>query len=162
MKSDQSLQEKFTIFIPTKNRPDFILRLLKYYSSTGYRGHLFIGDSSEEEFLEKNRISVKKFEGDIQIYYQEFPGLGQGHTSAELVKKIETEFSSILPDDDIIVTSSIAPCIQYLIDHGDTSGASGKSILFDVDSNGAFGKVNGLTRYSLAEVLDSTGQAHLH
>ena len=87
------MQKKLTIWIPTKNRPDFILRLLKYYSSTAYSGYLFIGDSSVSDDLEKNKETIKKFKNLLNIYYCEFPGQSQTQVSSELVPQIETEFS---------------------------------------------------------------------
>ena len=155
------MQEKLTIWIPTKNRPDFLLRLMKYYKNTGFRGYLFIGDSSEGECLEKNKETIKNYNSFLQINYCEFPDLTMGHVSAKLVPQIETEFSSFLADDDLISTSSIDSCVQYLIDHEAVSGANGKSILFEVESGKAFGEIKGTHVYSLPHVLNSTGQDRL-
>jgi len=155
------VQKKLTLWIPTKNRPDFILRLLKYYSSTAYSGYLFIGDSSVGDDLERNKETIKKFKNLLNIYYCEFPGQSQAHVSSELVPQIETEFSSFLADDDIFVTPSINNCIQYLIDHENVSSTNGKSILFSIESGDAFGELINIHSYQLAAILDSSGQARL-
>ena len=155
------MQEKLTILIPTKNRPDFLLRIIKYYKNTNFRGHLFIGDSSEGMNLERNKENIKKYNNSLQIYYCQFPDLNQSYVNSELVPQIETEFSSYLCDDDILITSSIDSCVKYLIDHEEVSGTNGKSILFEMKSGNAFGELLGLSAYPLAQTLDSSGQARL-
>ena len=85
---------------------------MKYYKSTGFRGYLFIGDSSEGECLEKNKETIKNYNSFLQINYCEFPDLMTGHVSAKLVPQIETEFSTFLSDVHIIITSSIDSCIN--------------------------------------------------
>ena len=153
--------EQLTIWIPTKNRPDFLSRLLNYYSATKFRGFLFIGDSSEGEYLEKNKETIQNLSSSLNIHYCELPGLSAGHVSSRLVPQIETEYSTFCADDDIITTTSIEPCIRYLNDHEDYVGANGKAILFGVESGDAFGDISACINYKLAPIINTTGLTRL-
>ena len=155
------LHEQLTIWIPTKNRPEFLSRLLNYYSATKFLGFLIIGDSSEGEYLEKNKETIQNLSSSLNIHYCELPGLSAGHTSSRLVSQIETEYSTFCADDDIITTSSIEPCIRYLNDHEDYVGANGKAILFGVESGDAFGDISGCINYKLAPIINTTGLTRL-
>ena len=56
-----------TIIIPTKNRSVFINRQLKYYSESGFSGHIFIGDSSDTHEYQYNKKSIEKYSDYFKI-----------------------------------------------------------------------------------------------
>ena len=60
------MQEKLTIWIPTKDRPYFLLRVLQYYKKTKFKGCIFIGDSSKGKNLDLNRENIKKFDDSLK------------------------------------------------------------------------------------------------
>ena len=130
-----------SIWIPTKDRPNFILRILQYYTATGFRGKILIGDSSNEIYLEKNKETIKYYSKLVCIYHYIYPDLGQGYVSSELVKKIDTEYSTFLSDDDIIITSVFDEALSVLNKNKDVSGVNGKSILLQVENDEAYGKI---------------------
>ena len=155
------MHKKLTIWVPTKNRPDFLIRLFEYYKKTKFEGYLFIGDSSEGEKKEINEQTIKKYEKYLNIYYCKFPNMPTGHVSSKLVPQIETEFSSLLCDDDVIMTPSINPCIEYLLQNDTASGANGKSLLFETETNKAFGNILRTSTYNLAKISNSNGKDRL-
>ena len=50
-----------TIIIPTKNRPDFLKRCLKFLNEQGCSFPILIGDSSSGRNLKKNLTTVASF-----------------------------------------------------------------------------------------------------
>ena len=148
------MQEDLTIWVPTKNRPEFLLRLLKYYYYTNFKGYIFIGDSSEGLSKEINEQNIKEYSNKLNLYHDFYPNTSTGHVSSKLVEQIETNFCTFLADDDFIVTSAIDDCINKLNNNEDISGVNGKSILFKVENNTAFGNILFTQEYFLANLLD--------
>ena len=62
-----------TILVPTLNRPEYINRLLKYYSRCSFEGKIIIGDSSNEENSELNQKMIDETQLDIE-YIHSPPG----------------------------------------------------------------------------------------
>ena len=124
--------QDLTIYVPTKNRTEFLHRVLHYYSLTEFQGILFIGDSSEGISLEENRRLIRQYGQSLNISVWELPGVGQGHAAARLVEEIDTPYSTLLCDDDLILTPSIEKALMHLNNNSDVAGVNGQSIFFSV------------------------------
>lgn len=155
------MRQDITIWVPTKNRPEFLRRLLTYYANTGFSGDILIGDSSAGEALEKNQTSIAEFSAELNIDYQRFPKLGQGHVSAKLVTTIETKYATFLSDDDLIVTESINPIVRTLDATDRASGMNGAAVTFRVAQDSAWGMVNDVSPYELAYLPQPTATERL-
>ena len=136
-----TLNKKLTICIPTKNRPDFLSRLLNYYTSTNFDGWLFIGDSSKGTSLSKNHNLIKKLKNQLNIRYFEFPELSAEKVLEEFRKSISTEFVVLNCDDDFLCPSSLERCVKFLDENQDYSAAHGKGFTLDIHSHGSFGEI---------------------
>lgn len=121
-----------SILVPTKNRSDFVIRLLQYYNDVDYRGHIFIGDSSETFHVERTKAAIKNLRGNFEIVYREYPELNNAESIHELLTLISTKYSVILPDDDFLVPSSVGKCIEFLEGNSDYIAAHGVGILFQL------------------------------
>ena len=53
----------FSIIVPTLNRPDFLLRLIRYYDALHFDGRILMGDSSSVEIFEDTMQKFKKSRG---------------------------------------------------------------------------------------------------
>lgn len=155
------MEKDFTIWVPTKDRPDYLFRLLKYYNQTNFKGNIFIGDSSEGVSKEKNIETVKNYSKFLNIYHTFYPNKATGNVSAKLVEQIETEFSCFLGDDDLIIKSSIYPAVEHLKQNDDVSGVNGKSILFTTYEDKALSKINWTAEYQLANLEEKKPLARL-
>tara|TARA_Y100000590_G_scaffold470507_1_gene665824 strand:+ start:1423 stop:2520 length:1098 start_codon:yes stop_codon:yes gene_type:complete len=153
---------KFTIFVPTLNRPLFINRLLKYYKLTKFNGYIVIGDSSNEIELKKNRQVISNYKQSLKVKHFEYASsVPFGEVLYDLVNNIETEFAGYLADDDIIVTSSINPCIDYLLQNKEFSGVNGRSLIYSTEEDLIFGKINNIKNYKLANLEKNFGSERL-
>ena len=133
--------KKLTIILPTKNRPECLLRLLRYYVEVGFQGILCIGDSSEGEHLECNKRQIKMFGGRLDIVYKEYPELDEPQCSQKLANIVNTPYVAWVADDDFLVPSGLEKCMVFLEDHPDYSAAHGLSIKIKVKNNAVFGPI---------------------
>ena len=78
---------KITLVIPTLNRPDFIVRLIRYYHDLRFTGRLLIGDSSTPENLVNTKKEIERVKGDLNIDYVELPGLECNPTFQQLMNQ---------------------------------------------------------------------------
>ena len=123
-----------TIIIPTKNRSLFITRQLKYYSESGFSGHIFIGDSSDTHEYQYNKKSIEKYSNSLNIMHFYDKSFSAERMMSHLCTYVKTDYLSALMDDDIILTKSLYECICYLNNNPDYSAVHGKSFLMEVDA----------------------------
>ena len=140
-----------SIIIPTKNRPLFINRILHYYQLVGYNGQILIGDSSDTNELFELKQIIEKYSTKLNIYFLHEKSKSADEITVDLLNKIEKEFVSFLPDDDIILIDGINHCINFLIQNMDYVAANGKSYYFTLDemSEKHNGKIGYIYKYKM-------------
>ena len=131
-----------TIIIPTINRSEFLIRLLKYYNETGFKGCICIGDSSTREHVEKTKKVIESLRSDLNIRYLEFPGLDCSNTKERLVATIDTPYAALCGDDDILITPALEKSVEFLDEHLEFNAAWGRAIKIRLESEGgAHGRI---------------------
>lgn len=141
-----------TIMIATKNRPNFLARAIKYYSISGFTGNILIGDSSSEDNFKKTLNIIKTF-NELKINYHRDTELSADQMMSYLSKKVETNYSVMINDDDILIVSSIQNCINFLDKNLDFSAANGRGYNIGLNQNDCtpFGKITFIQKYPLPE-----------
>lgn len=139
-----------TIIISTKNRPDFILRQLQYYASSGFDGCLFIGDSSDDDEYYNNKKTIKKYCDTLKIRHFYNKDLSCDQMLGYLAGDVETDYLAFVPDDDLLLSSAIKSCIDFLDRNLEYSAAHGKGLLIEIDGGKVFGSIVGFSGYNLA------------
>ena len=141
-----------TIMIATKNRPGFLARAIQYYSISGYKGIISIGDSSSVENSKENLKTIKNYQNLKIDYYRNI------HVSADqmmsfLSKKVKTKFSVMINDDDVLIVPSIQKCINFLDKNLDFSAVNGRAYTIGLNKNDCIshGKITFFQNYSLPE-----------
>ena len=147
-----------SILIPTKDRPDFILRLLKYYASSNFKGLIFIGDSSSSDLFETNKLNIKRYKKYLSIEHYHDPEAGMFEMSSYLCSAVKTDYSVIVNDDDVVLTKSLYACVDFLSKNKDYSAAHGKAIQIGMEGGKckAFSKITMIKRYSLQTIKKDT------
>ena len=115
-----------TIVIPTKNRPQYIERILTYYLSLNFIGNIVILDSSDEEVAQH----IEKYINDIdkENYTYTF-SLGLPTTVIkENLNLIKTKYTSLLGDDDYAIPTGILRSIEYLTNNPDVAACRGEAL----------------------------------
>ena len=145
-----------TIMIATKDRPEFLLRTLKYYHLAGFKGQILIGDSSNDFNSQINISQVSHYKQLMKIEYFIDTELSSDKMILFLSKKVKTDYSVMMNDDDILIVSSIIPCIEFLESHSDYSAVNGKAFSIGIDYNSPkpFGKVTLFKKYPLAKTTN--------
>jgi glycosyltransferase involved in cell wall biosynthesis len=65
--------EKFTIIIPTHNRPDYLRRVLDYYSSYKAGYNIIVADSSSDENKRRNKETISSLPDLKILYFGHYP-----------------------------------------------------------------------------------------
>ena len=142
--------------IATKDRPEFLSRTLEYYTNANFEGKILIGDSSNKYNSEKNISKISDLKKKINIEYFIDTKLSSDQMILFLSKKVTTDYSVMINDDDILVVSSIDPCIKFLNKNLDYSGVNGNAFNLAIDNNSAkpYGKITLFNKYQLADYID--------
>ena len=125
------IDSRCTFIVPTLNRPDYLRRLLGYYSRQNMPWKICIADSSDEKNSILNKKTVKSFP-DLDVDY--FGGFSKKLSNIEkmarVMKHVKTEYSAIGADDDFTTIKGISKAVEFLDMHPDYSAAQGSYIRF--------------------------------
>lgn len=123
-----------TLFIPTYNRPDFLLRALRYYQSVNFRGKISIGDSSDAFSAKQIKNSLSQFSDSLEINYRYLPGCNAAMAVKILTEEANTAYAACIGDDDFLVPSGIAKCVDFLNVHPEYVAAHGVGVTMSLHS----------------------------
>ena len=135
----------------TKNRSEFVIRLLYYYARVRSPYTIYIGDSSEEEHIKKTKAVIDKLKDRIKVIYRLYPGKDGPTTLNKLLEIIEEKYVAYIGDDDYLVPNSLEKGISFLETHPEYSSAHGRGIAFSLDRKGAYGNIESLGEYQLKD-----------
>ncbi len=159
--SEFSLMTKITLLIPTMNRSDFLIRLLRYYWELGFQGCICIGDSSDAADLERTKRAIEVFQEKLNIDFKEYPGLSDADCLQQLIKSVSTPYAALVPDDDFLVPAALEQCALFLDQHPDYNAAHGKGLAVGLKSDGAHGEVAWVLHYKQTAVEGETAAERL-
>src|SRR5260221_10832539 len=125
-------KSKVDIVIPTYNRPEYLKRILEYYSPYTKDFNFIIADSSTPQNKNKNKKIIKDYSSTLSILYLDkfHPTLQQHYKFAQMVKYIKSKYCVFCADDDFIVPKAIKECVEFLKKNPDYSVAHGTYIGF--------------------------------
>jgi len=150
-----------TLCIPTKDRPAFLARLLRYYARARFPHAICISDSSELEQAAENQRTVASLAGQLTLDYQFCPGLSSNAAAEQLSRRVATPYCALGADDDFLCPRGIDRCIAFLEDHSGYSAAHGVGLLLQVEGDQPYGSVGTVRRYPQAVLSAETGAARL-
>lgn len=124
------------IVVCTKNRPKFLLRQFNYYADLGFRHTIYLGDSSEPDYLEQVTGVVQRYQDRLNMVYISLPGLGPTAAPTEVIQLVKEPYVALLGDDDFLVPSALERCVSFLDTHSDFTAAHGVAALCVLESSG--------------------------
>lgn len=130
-----------TLLVPTMNRSDFLIRMLRYYEKVGFEGCICIGDSSNSEHVERTKRIIETLRGKLNIIYREYPDLNDAVCLKRLLDLVSTPYAAFVADDDFLVPSALNQCAKFLGEHLDYTAAHGTGIAITLDSGGLYGQI---------------------
>ncbi len=147
--SGQEGEGMLTLFVPTRNRPEFVRRLLSFYASCKVRFPILMGDSSDEGELQQTLQMVGGFRGKLQVTHLTFPtDCGTYEASTRLLQSVSTPYVVFCPDDDFLIPATLEKAVRFLEDHPDYNAVSGAIGLMRLSSpSDVHGKVDWVEPY---------------
>ena len=146
------------------NRPDLLLRLVKYYAALNFRGQILIGDSSREDVFQQVSLEIERLKNSLQITHAHLPGRSVAAAVMEVNLLIDTPYACLVADDDFIIPSGASRCIEFLESHPDYAAAHGVGVLI-ISTSGRHNEISSASLYSQAVREESLAteriQAHL-
>ncbi len=102
-----------TYVIPTRNRPQFLRRLLTFWSYFPPRGGLLIADCSESWQHQKNRRVIEFFSDRLPI---ECESIAQSMIAKcdTAIRKVRTPYAVFCADDDFLLPDAVMECLEFL------------------------------------------------
>lgn len=123
--------KKIDLIIPTYNRPDFLERILDYYSIYDKDFNFIVADSSNTKNKSHNKKIISHFPKLSILYLDKFPSnLSQHDKFAKMVKYAKSKYICFCADDDFIVPNGIKEAVNFLEKNPDYSAAHGTYISF--------------------------------
>ena len=122
-----------SLIVPTKNRPLYIKRLLKYYSDLKFKGYIYVLDSSSKIISKDIKNFIKRIKNIKIKYYHDvgYPGM----ITKKYISKIKTDYVAQLGDDDYLIPRGIKDCIKFLDKNLNFSAAHGEGIILTSSEN---------------------------
>ena len=147
MVESDNFKPSITLLIPTKDRSEFVVRQLRYYQTAGFRGTISIGDSSESEHRDRVAQEVLRLSGDLDIRHDFYPGLLNAETMQNMLRNVTTDYVAFIGDDDFLTVRGINRCVDFLDRNPGYVSANGTSVIFTLESPGAYGTVKSVSNY---------------
>ena len=140
--------KKVAILVPTKDRLDFVIRLINYYVSINSPHPIFIGDASSKSFKEK---VLKASKGKIEVYYYHWKNLGDRKTIIKLAEEAHlaniSSYCAYHGDDDFFVSKSLSMCAEFLDENPEYSTSQGRAFSFELKTDGPYGELKDVGIY---------------
>jgi glycosyltransferase domain-containing protein len=122
-----------TFVIPTRNRPDFLRRVLAYYRRTGATYPLLVADSSDGP----PPADVLPLLAEPPVRHLVFPPETRFHAKIlQALREVETPCVCLWADDDFMVPDCAAAGAALLARDASYSAAAGRSIHFTLYDEG--------------------------
>jgi glycosyltransferase domain-containing protein len=120
----------YTLVIPTFNRPSLLSSLLNHLRRSGADFPVIVLDSSASEVQRQNAVTIA--ECRLEVSHQLFPESKIPQQKfAEGFHLVQTLFSSLCPDDDILFVEALRACVAALADNPELAVCDGRYISFD-------------------------------
>ena len=159
--TNRTAAAKVTIMIPTKDRADFVVRLLRYYKGLSFQGRIIIGDSSGDEEFARVAAEVERIGDKLEINQHAYPGMNNALCIQQMLDVVQTPYATLLPDDDFQVPNGIADCVEFLDGHPDYNSAHGRAIIFVTETPGAHGVIQHTGAYPLPVIAADSAECRV-
>ncbi len=118
------MDHQLTIIVPTRNRPEFLRRLLYFFSEMQVKSKIVVVDSSGNNVLTENGQTILSSPLKDMIVHKHDPS--NMITKCRLaMEQVTTPYSVFCADDDFVLSDSVQQCIEFLEDNDDYASATG-------------------------------------
>lgn len=158
---DQSL--RVGIFIPTKNKPEFVIRQLRYYAALQSQHPVYIGDSSDPTDEQRLRSAVHELQGRLAVTYYHYPSAQYTYAQCvqDLVKSVKEPYAVFSGDDDFQIPHTLTQCAQFLETNPEYATAHGQAAILQLYKSAPYGRVKSVGVYLQGEINKETAATRL-
>ena len=150
---------KVAILIPTLNRPEFLVRQIKYYIYAKNNNSIYIADSSDAENYEKANREIKLLKNDFLIEHMHCPERNFSQSMELLGTKPKEKYCVYNADDDFLIPKSIDKCVDFLENNSDYVMAQGIGVLMSLkDKYSPYGEFSYVGEYSAGKYRKSIAE----
>jgi glycosyltransferase domain-containing protein len=128
-----SLLSKLTIVIPTFNRPEYVIRSIRYWSDYDVTVHVLDGSKVPIEGQLFSKLGSN-------INYHHLP-IGLMERLYKSINLVDTEYSMMIPDDEFFIPSALESCIKEMKKNHEIVSCAGSAISFRVRDKEVIGNV---------------------
>ena len=121
----------YTLFIPTKNRLEYVRRNLDHLSGFKFSGVVFILDSSDVEDANSIRDTLSYY-SNLNVQYRHLPGLPWQVMKAA-ISEVKTDYVSFGGDDDFLAPKAINHALDALDRDHQFASAIGEIVLAKIN-----------------------------
>jgi glycosyltransferase domain-containing protein len=150
-----------TLLIPTMNRSDFLIRLLRYYEDTGFDGYIYIADGSNPYHVERTKRVIESLTGRFTIVYNECPDVSIGECLKLMIDAVGTSYVEVSGDDDFLVPHGLNACMDFLDAHPDYAFAHGTGVNLALDIKGSTCQITDCSCYERDEMESNSAAERL-
>jgi len=156
---DSTLDDKLTLIIATKNKPDVLRAVLKYYSSIKFPYKILIADDTNIKSYKKYNIDSVAMLNDLKIEYLNLQTNNMFKSIVRLLERVGTPYVLNSGDDDFFSLKTINRIIYFLESDKDFVSAGGISVKLNAfwDTNykkwHVVNKLNGTTNNNNSDNL---------
>lgn len=115
-----------TCMIPTHNRPDFLRRMLTFYSQFPTGFSFLVVDSGKQESAREHEAIVESSKSLLEIEYQYFDTNFVDKCAMGL-ERIHTPYVVLCAHDDLLFAEPVWKCVEFLSKNPDYSSAIGRT-----------------------------------
>jgi len=143
-----------SLLVPTKDRPSYVKRLLKYYSDLNFKGYIYILDGSNTKLSKNITNYIKQLNNKKIIYFHDvgYPGM----ITKKYLSKVNTDYVAQLGDDDYLIPDGLKKCIKFLDKNPNFSAAHGEGIIVTSSENP--NKINHIDLYAQTVRLENSAK----
>src|SRR5262245_66097893 len=109
-----SLSERFTLLLPTYNRPEELARLLRYLTRQRERFPVLVLDSSDGPSQERNADTVRGLDLDVRVLVYE-PSISPWEKFRRGSAEGATELCSVGADGDLVGAEAVAAAVDAVV-----------------------------------------------
>lgn len=149
------------IIVPTKDRPDFVIRQMNYYANLHSPHPIYYSDASSNENVEKVKKEITKLGNKLNIHHQVNQGDDSVKRIIKLLSLVKEKYVTFIGDDDYHVPNTLNVCSEFLENNPDYQTAMGRSVTIRVEGNGVYGNLVGIHDYHRSSVDASTASQRL-
>ena len=118
--------ERLTCLIPTHNRPQFLRRMLQFYSQFPPGFSVLVVDSGNPQAAAEHLAIVEAWKSELNIEYRYFD-LNFVDKCARGLELVQTPFVVLCAHDDLLFPDAVWRCVEFLEREPEFSSAIGRT-----------------------------------